>query len=517
MDWVALNETFLKISRLYQPYLANLPCHPTWRYSYERKWETTLMNPRISHAMLAVVLYCSNLEASPALAAKAIDGLPAVAENAISDESDMLAKKARFEGHVPVLVILNDNSIDEGLALNPNEADTKQKQMESQQKTLLAEIPIHRTRSIKHYSHLPLMAMSADETEIRQLQASHRVVQVVEDHANLPFALDLSIATIAANAGWASGYTGAGQTIAVLDNGIDKRNPLLLNDKIVAEACFSTRDSNNHIRPLCRGGRTSQVGSGSATVKCKFLDLDCTHGTLISAIAAGNSLTADFAGSGVAPQARIIAIKVASLSSSSKTCAPAKRCQVFYDSDLLRGLNLVYRLRRRLNIASINMSLGADATQGECNGSPLKRIIAKLRAAKIATIAASGNEGFRTRISSPACIPGVVSVGATNAANAVWALSNSAANLSLLAPGVGISLPMPGVLPEGYVAVSSGTSLSAAFVSGAWAALKSHKPSATVGEILSALTNTGIPIFDPRNKVVKPLIQIGRAHSTLSP
>lgn len=465
--------------------------------------------------MLAVVFYCSNLEASTPLDGEVTNKLP-VAENAVSDESDTLAKKAHLEGHVPVLVILNDDSSNESLSPDQNEVARQQK-IEGQQTNLLAEIPIRRVRSIKRYSHLPLMAMSADEAEIRQLRASHRVANIIEDHANKPFALDLSIATIGANAGWALGYTGAGQTIAVLDNGIDKRNPLLLNDKIVAEACFSTRDSSNHIRPLCRGGRTSQVGSGAATVRCKFLDLDCTHGTLISAIAAGNSLSADFAGSGVAPQAKIIALKVASLSSNSKTCAPAKRCQVFYDSDLLRGLNFVYRLRRRLNIAAINMSLGADASQGECNGSPLKSIIAKLRAVKIATIAASGNEGFRTRISSPACIPGVISVGATNTANAVWSLSNSVGSLSLLAPGVGISLPMPGVLPPGFVIESSGTSLSAAFVSGAWAALKSHKPTATVGELLSALTNSGIPIADPRNGVITPLIQVGQAHSAIIP
>lgn len=472
------------------------------------------MTLRISHIMLTVVFCCGCLKSSLALADEGIDESP-VTENPISKESDALAKKAHLEGHVPVLVILNNGSDDNVFAQDQNEDDAQQ--FERQQKTLLEEISIRHTRSIKRYSQFPLMAMSADETEIRQLQASHRVVQVVEDHANKPFALDFSIATIGANAGWTLGYTGAGQTIAVLDNGVDKRNPLLLNGKIVAEACFSTRDNDNHIRPLCRGGRTSQLGSGAATVRCKFLDLECTHGTLISAIAAGNSLNANFAGSGVAPQAKIIAIKTASLSNNSKTCAPAKRCQVFYDSDLLRGLNFVYRLRRRLKIAAINMSLGADATQGECNGSPLKRIVARLRTAKIATIAASGNEGRRTRISSPACIPGVISVGATNSANAVWPLSNSAASLTLLAPGVGISLPMPGVLPPDFVIESSGTSLSAAFVSGGWAALKSHKPTAPVGEILSALTNTGIPIFDPRNGVISPLIQVYRAHSAIVP
>ena len=46
-------------------------------------------------------------------------------------------------------------------------------------------------------------------------------------------------------------------------------------------------------------------------------------------------------------------------------------------------------------------------------------------------------------------------------------------------------------------------------VAGAWALLKSAKPTATVAEVLTALQSTGVPITDPRNGIVKSLIQIG--------
>ena len=76
---------------------------------------------------------------------------------------------------------------------------------------------------------------------------------------------------------------------------------------------------------------------------------------------------------------------------------------------------------------------------------------------------------------------------------------------------------MPGVVPEGFEVVGSGTSFSAPFVAGAWAALKARKPSASVDEILAILANTGKPLMDPRNGVVKPRIQISQAHAALAP
>jgi hypothetical protein len=46
-------------------------------------------------------------------------------------------------------------------------------------------------------------------------------------------------------------------------------------------------------------------------------------------------------------------------------------------------------------------------------------------------------------------------------------------------------------------------------VAGAWATLKSAKPTATVSEVLTALTDGGTPLTDPRNGITKSLIQIG--------
>jgi subtilisin len=435
-----------------------------------------------------------------------------------------LANKAHHEGYVQVLVALKETFNGEGLSKNQIQEYAQQKSIEDQQNALLVEVPVR-----KRYSHLPFMALSANETELQRLRASPLVAEIFEDHANFPLFHEFSIAKIGADAGWGLGYTGAGQTIAIFDNGIDKYHPLLLN-KVVFEACFSTRNPDRKITPLCRKGRTVGKGINSATVRCGFLDFACVHGTFVAGLAAGNSLTPDYVGSGAAPQASILAVKVVSLIKNRAVCAPATQCQVFFDSDMLRGLNLIYSLRRKLNISSVNLSFGANVTSRYCKTTPIRRMVAKLRAANIATIAASGNDGSGNSLTSPGCIPGVISVGATNIFDAIWPYSNSAPSLSLLAPGDDgglnpidgtfsrrISLPMPGVVPPGYELGAVGTSLSSAFVSGAWAALKSHKPSATVNEILAALVNSGVPIYDPRNGLVRSRIQVNQAHAALGP
>jgi subtilisin len=429
-------------------------------------------------------------------------------------EFNRLTHTAVEDGSVQVLVVLKESkeSLDSsGSPQGEEEQVSKQTQTEIEQDALLKDIPIRRVASVKRYKHLPFLALSASEKELQRLRTSPHVAQILRDKINYPATLDFSVRKIGADIAQASGYTGVGQTIAILDNGVDKRQSLLRN-KVVAEACFSSRNSGKKVTPTCRNGLTRDLRRGSATVKCKFLDFECTHGTIIAEIAAGNSLAPNFVGSGVAPLASIIAIKADSLIENKKNCAPATRCRVFFDSDILRGLDFAYRQRRSFNIASINASLGGDASRLECRGSPIRRIVARLRAANIATIVASGNDGNANRLSSPACIPGVVSVGSTDAFDSVSSFSNNSPGLSLLAPGEDIGLAVPGVVPAGFEVVSSGTSLSAAFVSGVWATLKSQRPFASVEEILASLINTGVPSGDPKNSsLIKPRIQVDKA------
>ena len=59
--------------------------------------------------------------------------------------------------------------------------------------------------------------------------------------------------------------------------------------------------------------------------------------------------------------------------------------------------------------------------------------------------------------------------------------------------------------------------MAAPHVTGAWAVIKSKAPDATVDEVLNALINTGHPVYDSRNGITKPRIDVMAAINSLTP
>jgi subtilisin family serine protease len=111
----------------------------------------------------------------------------------------------------------------------------------------------------------------------------------------------------------------------------------------------------------------------------------------------------------------------------------------------------------------------------------------------------------------PACVSSAISVGNTTKTDVVSSGSNSAFFLSLLAPGTDIVSALPG----NRIGPLTGTSMAAPHVAGAFALLRQAKPSASVGEILSALQSTGVAITDTRNNITKPRMNVKAAFDAL--
>ena len=354
------------------------------------------------------------------------------------------------------------------------------------------------------FKTIPFMALEVDAGELEALAAQTEITSIEEDRIAMP-TLAESVPLIGGTAAWSSGYTGAGQTVAILDTGVDKTHPFLAG-KVVSEACYSTNYAAAGASSLCPGG-VAQSTASDAGLNCDPAISGCAHGTHVAGIAAGKG--ASF--SGVAKDASIIAIKVFTRFDSTTNCGSATPCIGAYTSDINLGLERVYLLRNTYSIAAVNMSLGGGgySDQASCDAasSSTKTAIDNLRSVNIATVISSGNDSSINKISSPGCISSAVSVGATTKTDVVASYSNSANFLNLLAPGSSINSSIPG---SAY-AIYSGTSMATPHVVGSWALLKQQNPNITVTDALNLLSTTGIQITDAKNGIAKPRIRIDAA------
>ena len=356
--------------------------------------------------------------------------------------------------------------------------------------------------NVKTFATVPLMALEVGPEALRRLAADPDVVRIQEDMA-VPPNLAESIPLIGADVTAANGQTGAGWTVAVLDTGVDADHPFLAG-KVVSEACFSTTASN--AQSLCPGGVGQSTAAGSGR-NCPALIVGCDHGTHVAGIVAGSGP----AFSGVARAADVIAIQVFSrfAGTDCTNFGIPSPCALTLTSDQILALERVLELRQSFDIAAANMSLGGGAFSSPCDNDARKLVIDNLRAAGIATVIASGNNGFDGMVGTPACISTAIAVGSTTESDQVSDFSNHAAIVDLMAPGSGITSSVPGA----RFAVFNGTSEATPHVAGAFAVLKSADSAATVDQIEAALEMTGRPVS--RAGIALPRIQVDDAVAAL--
>jgi subtilisin family serine protease len=351
---------------------------------------------------------------------------------------------------------------------------------------------------IHRYQTVPYVALELSGEALQELQDSGTAASIQEDTLSDP-ALTQSTALVEATESAAVTRTGSGQHIAVLDTGISKTHPFLAG-KVVSEACFSATAN-------CPGGVTASTAVGSG-VNCTYAVSGCRHGTHVAGIAAGKGATFN----GVARDAKLISINVFSRFTGAD-CAGAGEspCARSFTSDQIKGLDRVFALRNTFRIASVNMSLGGGKSTTNCDADARKPAIDNLRSAGIATVIASGNDGFSDGVGAPSCISTAITVGSTTKTDAVSGFSNSSPLVELLAPGTAINSSVPG----GGFLPFDGTSMATPHVAGAWAVMRSVSAQ-TVPTILGHLSSTGKPATDPDNAVTKPRIRVLTASTRLA-
>ena len=381
--------------------------------------------------------------------------------------------------------------------------------------------------NVTRFDTIPFFAISVTPEELDILEDAPGVISIQEDKKSQP-TLNYSVPYIGGEEAWSQGFSGAGQTVAVLDSGVDKNHPFLAG-KVVSEACYSTPNTSLGEVSLCPGGVTSSTAPGSG-MNCTGI-AGCEHGTHVAGIVAGKGTSF----SGVAKDANLIAMQVFHKVTDSESCGnQPPPCVSSNDSDIIKGLERVFGLKNTFQIAAVNMSLGGGRYFNPllCNALNLatKAAIDNLRSVGIPTIVSSGNNGYPDSLTSPACISSAISVGSTWARSGekwdecfnivgtlskpdvISCFSNSAGFLNLLAPGSKIDSSIPG----GSYSMFSGTSMAAPHVAGAWAVLKQKQPTADVSTLLNAFIRSGTYILDTRNTFSKPRINIDQAVEYLS-
>jgi Subtilase family len=232
---------------------------------------------------------------------------------------------------------------------------------------------------------------------------------------------------------------GANVTVAVIDSGIDIGHPEFASAMVASFDALGSKE----------GPHVHGTGVAGAIV---------SHARLM----------------GSAPAARILAIRA-----FGATPKGAESTSFV----ILKGLD--YAASHGAQIVNMSFAGPKDAL--------IERSIAAIAAKGIVMVAAAGNAGPKSPPLYPAANTNVIAVSATDAQDRLFAASNRGGYVAISAPGVEIFLPAP---DEKYQ-MTSGTSFSAAYISGLAALMLERNPALKPDEVRAILMKTARDLGPP--------------------
>ena len=296
-----------------------------------------------------------------------------------------------------------------------------------------------------------------------------------------------------AQAWWAAGYTGNGVDVALIDSGVAPVEGLNTAGKVIYGPDLSLESQAPNLTNLDTYG----------------------HGTFMAGLIAGRdtALTAPFdqapayAYRGMAPDARIVSIKVATADGGTDV------------SQVIAAIDWVVQHRNDngLNIRVLNLSYGTNSSQW-VGVDPLAFAVEQAWDAGIVVVAAAGNTGFQTKGSSPALAnPAydrrIIAVGASDSMGTMTLADDTVPDFSAAAKTGSARAPdfvAPGAHLQGLRVLNSwidthvdgktvlddrfmrgsGTSEAAAIASGSAALILSKYPNATPDQVKRLMKST---------------------------
>jgi serine protease AprX len=288
---------------------------------------------------------------------------------------------------------------------------------------------------------------------------------------------------------WNAGDTGQGVDVALIDSGITPVPGLDAPGKIVYGPDLSFDSQDPDMTQLDGYGHGTHM-AGIIAAKDGGLPANINNASPSAAV-------------GVAPDARIVSVKVAAADGSTDV------------SQVIAGINWVieHQHDNGLNIRVLNLSFDTDGSQSY-QLDPLTYAAEAAWRHGIVVVVAAGNDGVSAPLGDPAYDPYVIAVGASDHKGTVGAGDDTIADFSsrgsfarrpdIAAPGRSItSLRDPGsYIDQNYPSAvvntryfrGSGTSQAAAVTSGAVALLLQSRPSLTPDQVKQVLISSTQPL-----------------------
>lgn len=289
------------------------------------------------------------------------------------------------------------------------------------------------------------------------------------------------------------GADGSGVTVAVIDTGVTRVQDL--GDRVVARVDLTPE-----------GDGYDRYG----------------HGTHMIGIVAGSGTSSNGQWPGVAPDVNVVSVKVAGWNGATDVSA------------MLAGMEWVAAHADQYGIRVVNLSFGTDSSQKYLED-PLDFAVERLWQQGVLVVASAGNRGDGgSKIDKPADDPFVLTVGAADLRQTATTTDDQVAPFSscgptadglvkpdLVAPGITIvSTRAPGSTIDAMRPAArldsdhfkgTGTSQSAAIVSGIAALMFEASPDLTPDEAKAALVGTVSPAAGARECAGAGLVHAARA------
>ncbi len=197
--------------------------------------------------------------------------------------------------------------------------------------------------------------------------------------ANYPHHEDSLLLSTPERLGAETSYTGKGVVIAFLDAGFymhnDIRQRVLLHVDATTDDIREERDISH-------------------------VDATSWHGLMVSTIGAGNGYTSGGRYTSLAPESKLVLIKVSN-----------PRMQV-KEADIFRGFKWLLKWHKKYNIRIINVSVGGDVVSHDPDH-PLHKSVELLASVGVSVVISAGNHGTEV-IVPPASSPSAIVVGGYN-------------------------------------------------------------------------------------------------------